>query len=283
MIALFIAAHSCGQEIKPDKRFAMDELAATMKPDQLMIYKTVDGIALRLHIFRPVHWTPSDKRAAFVVFHGGGWIKGAPWEYYPFARMAARSGRIGICVEYRLVDTAKRLSPPVNCIKDGRSSIRFIRTHATSLGIDPDKIIAAGISAGGQIALSTALLDEFNESQDDLSVSCKPNAVVLYSPVVDCSPQGFGNNICGEDWQKFSPLYQVRAGMPPCLIFHGTGDTITPYAGVLEFGKKTVALGNTCDLIITPNAQHTWFRHNISAFDEIMAQTFTFLKWHGFE
>jgi acetyl esterase/lipase len=134
---------------------------------------------------------------------------------------------VGISVEYRLYKAGTNVSV-FECVKDVRSALRYVRAHSTELGIDPQKIVVSGASAGGHLAVATALF-AFDEAGEDTSISCAPNALVLLSPVIDTSKEGYGNSKIGERWQELSPTHQVRSGMPPTIIFHGTGDATTPY------------------------------------------------------
>ncbi len=60
--------------------------------------------------------------------------------------------------------------------------MRYLRGHAAELGIDPQKIAIEGESAGAHIAACTGTLETYDDPKDDLSVSCVPNALLLYFP-----------------------------------------------------------------------------------------------------
>ena len=84
-----------------------------------------------------------------------------------------------------------------DCVKDGRAAIRYIRANAKSMGIDPDRIAVGGGSAGGHVALGTALFNDFDHADEDLKVSCKPNALILLYAVLDTSKDGYGTAAIG--------------------------------------------------------------------------------------
>ena len=188
---------------------------------------------------------------------------------------------MGISVEYRLHNKKTGVSV-FDCVKDARSSIRYIRHHARELGIDPKKIIVTGGSAGAHLAAATALFDEVNETSDDLSISTTPDVLVLYYPVIDTSLEGYGNEKIGERWKELSPVHQVRSGMPPTLVLHGTGDDVTPYAGAKRFEEKMLEAGNECQLIPFEGGRHGYFIFDLKLFKEAMQQTEAFLETHGF-
>ena len=87
------------------------------------------------------------------------------------------------------------------CCADAKSALRYVRAHATELGIDPQRIAAAGGSAGGHLAAFTALVDGLDDPQDDLAVSCKPNALVLFNPVFNNGPDQWGHGRVGDRLQ----------------------------------------------------------------------------------
>ncbi|WP_422932016.1 alpha/beta hydrolase family protein [Singulisphaera sp. PoT] len=130
--------------------FACDE-----KPErpagESAVYKTADGRKLRLWVVKPEGWKATDRRPAAVFFHGGGWVGGRPGQFDTQARYLASRGMVCALVEYRLLDKgeAEKETPPVACCRDAKSAMRWVRSHAGGLGIDPNRVAAGGGSAGG--------------------------------------------------------------------------------------------------------------------------------------
>lgn len=246
-------------------------------PTRRVVYKTVGERKLELHVFEPAGLKPTDHRTCFVAIHGGGWVAGEPSRFYRYAEHFAKRGCVGVSVEYRLVKKTQETTV-VDCVKDGRSAIRYLRQHAQELGIDPQKIVVSGGSAGGHVAASTALFDGIDEAGDDLKVSCVPNALVLYFPVIDTSTEGYGNAKCGERWRELSPLHRVKVGAPPTLILHGTADRTTPYKGAKAFVEAMHQAGNRCDLVPHEGGGHGYLQTTPQLFDEAMQQTEEFLR-----
>lgn len=257
------------------------ELAAKLEPTRTIVYKTIGSRELRLHIFEPADWKVTDRRPCFIAMHGGGWVGGAPRRFYPIAEHFTKFGMVGISIEYRLAKPKAGITV-FDCVQDARSAVRFVRSHAAELGIDPDKIIVSGGSAGGHLAASTAMFAEINAEGDDLSVSPIPNALILYYPVIDTSPAGYGNARIGERWRELSPVHRVQAGMPPTIVFHGTGDTVTPYAGAKAFHAAMLAAGNDCELITHEGGVHGYFIFDRVLYDQAMSRTVKFLASQGY-
>jgi acetyl esterase/lipase len=252
-----------------------------LTPDQVVVYKRVDDRELELRIFLPEGWTATDQRPCLHMIHGGGWGGMDPSRMYPFAAdFAKRHGMVGISVQYRLYKSGT--ATVFDCVKDARSSVRYVRAHAAELGIDPSKIIVSGGSAGGHLAASTALFDKVNEDTDDLNVSCHPDAMVLLFPVIDTSAEGYGQAKIGERWQDLSPVHRVRAGLPPTLTFHGTGDTVTPFAGAKAFHEAMLAAGNESVLDVNEGGKHGYLMFEEALYEDSHTKTAAFLTRLGF-
>lgn len=82
----------------------------------------------------------------------------------------------------------------------------------------------------------------------------------------------------GDEWLKLSPLHNIKENLPPILIFHGMKDNVVPIEGVINFQKKMVSLGNSCDLIIHGEGIHGYFLYSKSKFNDVINQTFSFLN-----
>jgi|GEM_PF-57674 acetyl esterase/lipase len=256
-------------------------LAAALEPDRKVVYKTLPDRSLSLHIFEPNGVAILEKKPVFVAFHGGAWAGGAPRRFYPIVSHMADKGMVGISAEYRLLQKGDSTTV-YECVKDARSVVRYLRQHADEFGIDPDKIIVSGGSAGAHLAVGTALFDEINEPEDDLKVSCVPNALVLYYPVIDTSPEGYGNKTIGSGWQTLSPLHRVRSGMPPVVVFHGTDDTVTPFGGAAAFKKAMDKAGNHCELYANEGGIHGYMMFQKPLYEEAMEKTAAFLSALGY-
>ena len=252
-------------------------LAENAKPTRSVTYKTVGNRQLHLHIFEPEGHQPTDKRPVFLAIHGGGWTGGNAQGFYPFARHFAEQGMIGISLEYRLRNETQGTTV-FDCVQDARSAVRWIRQHAGELGADPVKIVAMGGSAGGHLAVSTALFHEVNENTDPTDISARPDALVLMYPVIDTSADGYGQAKIGDRWRELSPVHNVRGSLPPALILHGTGDAVTPYAGALKFHEQSKAAGNDSTLITFPGGRHGYIIFDPDEYKQALEQMTDFLK-----
>ncbi|MEO9570311.1 MAG: GDSL-type esterase/lipase family protein [Polaribacter sp.] len=229
--------------------------AQNITPDKKIVYKEVNGDSLYLHLFKPK--LSKKPTAVIVFFFGGGWVGGTPEQFYQQSKYFASRGILAISAEYRIQKTHK--SSPFDAVEDAKSAIRFVRENAKELHINPNKIIASGGSAGGHIAINTALIDGLDNSKENLSVSSIPNAIVAYNPVLDTTKKGYGSKkVIGRE-TEISPCHQVKKNMPPMLIFHGKEDKTVPFENAERFTNLMKKAGNNIELIAIENVDHGFF------------------------
>lgn len=251
--------------------------ASGAEPDRVLDYKATPQGVLRLHIFTPPDYKATDQRPAIVFFFGGGWINGAPKQFFGQSRYLADRGMVAISAEYRTKTNSG--TDPRACVRDGRSAVRWVRAHAEELGIDPGRIAAGGGSAGGHVAAAAAFCDQFDEPGEDLTVSCRPDALVLFNPVIDNSETGFGYDRVKAYWKDFSPMHNLRAGAPPTLFMLGTEDKLIPVETAKEYERRMQKVGARCDVILYEGQPHGFF--NGARYKETMQDVDHFMKSLG--
>jgi acetyl esterase len=225
------------------------------------VYKSIDGAELRLHAFSPANHASSMRRPAILFFFGGGWTRGNVEQFVPVSRHLVERGMVAIVVDYRVWD--RHGTSPFEAMADAKSAIRWVRSRARELGVDPDRIAASGGSSGGHIALSAAVFGNFDEPQEDRGISSKPNALILFNPAVDTSmSKVFSTRTPGRE-KEGSPLHHIGRNLPPTIIFHGKADTTIPYAHVERYCLEVRKLANQCELIGYEGAPHGFFNPQV--------------------
>jgi acetyl esterase/lipase len=232
------------------------------------VYREVNGVKLNAYIFTPPNHRASDRRPAVLFFFGGGWKGGSPGQFLPQSLYLAQRGMIAIPCDYRVL--SRHGGIPQDCLRDAKAAMRWARANAGRLGIDPDRIVAGGESAGGHLAAAVALVPGFEDGAYT-EVSSMPNALALFNPAVVLSPVEGHPGLLSEEKvadirartdgrpQEISPYHFVRAGLPPSILFHGTKDEAVPFPTVELFAKAMTAAGNRCELKAYEGQPHGFF------------------------
>ncbi len=256
-------------------------------------YKTIGGVAMKLWIFQPPNHQPSEKRPAIVFFFGGGWTNGSPKQFEHQCKYLASRGMVAITADYRVA--SRHQVKVVDCIRDAKSAIRYVRSQAASLGIDPARIAAGGGSAGGHLAATTGVIEGLDEPGENLKVSSRANALVLFNPALvlaDAPDAGVQRGEVARLEERFgakpesvSPYHHVKKGAPPTIIFHGKSDTTVPYATAEAFTRKMQSLGNRCELEGYEGQSHGFFNYGRGGntyYEKTMQRTAVFLASLGY-
>jgi acetyl esterase/lipase len=246
-----------------------------------VLYKQIDTLGLYIEHYSPEESDPEQLRPGMVFFFGGGWKNENFYQFQEHAKYFSARGIVCFLVEYRVNNIHN--TSPYEALKDAKSAMRFIRKNAENFGINPMKIIAAGGSAGGHLAAATALIFHHNDTSDDLSVSCVPNALVLFNPVIDNGPGGYGYDRIGDNYLHFSPLHNIRNGAPPTLFHVGTRDKFIPVETAEYYQVVMEKVGSRCDLKIYEDKGHGFFNYkHFEAYKETVRETDIFLQSLGY-
>ena len=267
-----------------DQASSTDKALAKLDTKKVL-YKKVGDVSLHLWFFYPKGHQVSDKRPAIVFFFGGGWNGGTPTQFSDQSQYLRSRGMISIVADYRVKSRHK--TSPFECVKDGKSAVRWIRAHASEYGIDPDRLAAGGGSAGGHVAAATATVPGLNEEGEDLTTSCQPDALVLFNPVYDNGPKGYGFDRVGKEqrYREISPIDNIRQGTPPTIVFLGDMDSLIPVATAQRYQKLMQAVGSESVLHIYKGQAHGFFnirKGGQKIFDQTMEQTDHFLTKLGY-
>jgi acetyl esterase/lipase len=210
-----------------------------MRTDKDIVFASASGTDLKLDITRPTK--PNGIGILFV--HGGGWRMGTREMMAPIAQEMAGYGFTGVASQYRL-NTPKGAVWPAH-IHDVKAAIRWTRAHARELGIDPERIVLWGSSAGAHLVLLAGGTPDDPKLEGEvgpLGISSKVAAVVAVH-----APTGFHagapsgkhtsplNALMGEggtdaDARLAAPMTYVNPNFPPVLLLHGTVDRVVHHS-----------------------------------------------------
>lgn len=277
-----------GQNADPVFQWAVTASGYSFYPD--LIYKRANGHDLKLDVIaiEPL----SEPKPTLLYIHGGGWVNGkkgnttlAPLPY--LAR-----GMNTVNIDYRLAEDA--LAPAA--VEDCRCALRWVYRHAKEYGFDTSKIVVAGESAGGHLALMTAMVDASAGFDNECpaqngDVPLKAAAIVSYSGPTDIvdlvegphqswfALEWFGSLPNRKDLaRRLSPLTYVHSGLPPIIQAHGDHDPYVPYSQASQLHEALDRAGVPNQLITLPGPIHGWAVEKVLSVEQ---QVFSALEKYG--
>jgi acetyl esterase len=163
----------------------------------------------------------SAKVPGLILFHGGGWSGGTLSQFRSFCAYMATRGLVCATAEYQMLSAAESAKLPAGvskkrvCITDAKSAIRWFKQQAKEFGMDADRIITGGGSAGAHLSALATLNPGLSDPKDNQEVSLEVVAYLWFNPA-------FAVN----DHQdaEVDILKHLKAAQPPTLVFFGTDD-----------------------------------------------------------
>lgn len=245
---------------------------ASLEGAQSFTYATPAGRDLRIHVFQP---RGRGSHPMILFFFGGGWRAGKITAFEEQARAFAAHGYVAALADYRV--KCRDGSNVLDSVKDAEAAYAWMRGHAEDFGGDPSRFVLSGGSAGGHLALTTAMKAPKAE---------KPAAVVLFNPAVDlvsAAPMTMKLFARG-----VSPSMQPMADLPPVAIFHGKSDHTVPIETVRTFCARARAEKHACELHEYAGQDHAFYHsHEVdpaigaSPYDDTLEKAIAFVDRQG--
>jgi acetyl esterase/lipase len=198
---------------------------------------------------------------AVIIVHGGGFVRGDKQTFVPpLFDPLTKSGFAWFTINYRLAPEHRFPSP----VADVKRAVEWVRRHAPIYKVDPGKIALVGESAGGHLVSFAGASDEadsrvqavvsfygpHNLERRALEQKQISETVQAFTGVREMTDEGL------RTLRDASPVSQIRKGMPPYLLIHGTKDPTVSYDLSVEMCDKMRAAGNRCELFPVEGAGH---------------------------
>jgi acetyl esterase/lipase len=232
-----------------DPNLAQD---ASPRPSLELSYTSSLNRQFPIYVFEADQGAGTGSNPALVMFHGGSWRTGEPRQFFRQAEVWNRLGVTVFLPVYALERTHG--ATPQQSVEDAFRAWQAVHQNAEALGIDSTAIAAGGGSAGGHLAAGLATLTP----PAAITGHSPPTGLILFNPVIDNSPQGYGADRIGPEWRSYSPLHNIGPAHPPTLFMLGDRDTLIP-TETAERYCEAVRVSARCELIIYPEATHGWF------------------------
>ncbi|MCQ2385501.1 MAG: alpha/beta hydrolase [Clostridia bacterium] len=213
-----------------------------------------------------MEYYPANKKThdtAIVIYPGGGYTNRAAHEGQGYAAFFNEQGYDAFVVEYRV--SPNRFPLP---LLDARRAVRYVRANAGKYGVNPNKIVVMGSSAGGHLAAMTSTYRKPVEGEgcdETDSFDCTPNACVLCYPVIHISNLAVTHigscvNLLGTDnlavAQDVDPCLMADAKTPPTFIWHTSDDNCVNIINSLRYGEALKKQNLPFELHVFPNGRH---------------------------
>lgn len=251
-----------------------------------LAYGEVPGFRpLELDLYRPDAASPVP---VIVHVHGGGWRRGSRRHPLPrlgadFYQRLAGQGFAVAAVDYRLSGEAGYPA----ALEDVGTAVGWVRKQAADYGLDAGRVFLWGDSAGGHLALMTALTgadvqgvvawfpvtDLAGLTGDVTAAGGVPDpgpesreALFLGAPAADVPDLA----------REASPVAHASAAAPPVLLMHGAADDLVPPAQSIRLAGALTAAGATVELELVPGATHFW--NGAEDVDAIVRRSVEFLR-----
>ena len=238
-----------------------------LKLDKDVAYRMVAGKVLGMDIVRPAE--QAGPLPVILFIHGGGWQAGNKRDGLQTLYGLAKQGYVAASVQYRLAPDSHFPAQ----IHDVKAAVRYVRSHAQELNIDPDRIGIMGGSAGAHLALLLATTDRADglegTNEGDEVVSSRVQAVFSVAGPTDLTPvfpkssEYMVNAFIGQtradapdQYAKASPIHYVSAGDTPIFAVHGTKDELVPYEQVPAMVAACQKAGVSMELITIEDGGH---------------------------
>lgn len=250
-----------------------------------VVYKQVDGRQLLLDVYLPTGHKSAHAPLIYYV-HGGGWAVGSKEKFsnrlmLPVFRQLAENGFVCVAISYRLSKKGQGVLMR-DCVTDAMDGLRFLKKNADKYGIDPDRMVVFGDSAGGQIIqmLTYAGPEGFPGAKELAPYGVRPRAgISWYGPtdftdvemfktgLEDKNPDRFGERISGDAggyakhpkaYEEMSSYYWIKADSPPLLLMQGDTDATIPYVHATHLKTKADRIGADVTMVTVEHAGHNW-------------------------
>lgn len=247
-------------------------------PDR--VYGVGNNYQLKLDVWQ--QHNAKEPLPTVIYIHGGGWIFGDRTGAVPQLLPYLQKGWNAVNVEYRMASVS--LAPAA--VEDCRCALRWVIQHAKEYGIDTNRLVLTGHSAGGHLSLITGMLD----TSAGLDSNCPGTEPMKVAAIVNWyGISNVGDLLAGPNYKNYadmwmgsqlnrmeiakrvSPMTYVRAGLPPIISVHGNADDVVPYTQATRLHAALQKAGVPNKLITIPNGKHGGFdsTQNENAYREI--------------
>ncbi len=224
------------QQVTMAALLAISVTAKAESAVKVYTYVGIDGNEHRIQAHFPTNHKPTDKRPCFIFFHGGGWKSGDLKQGQVLCDYLAERGIVAVTANYSMhrrtekgkldlgnpdkINSGPALADGESrkriCVIDGKTVVRWVKQNASTLGVNPEKLIVSGASAGAHIGVLQMMDDKFNNPADPKHIDTKVQAFVLLAAAFTLPER--------DKKPEVNVFQHVKKPFPPTLIIVGETD-----------------------------------------------------------
>ena len=253
--------------------------AGTYRVVMNVVYLTANNYPVKLDVYARRDGTPEP---TLIWIHGGGWLRGSKDVELQSILPWLEKGWNVVNVDYRLGKVSGAPAAVVDC----QCALRWVAANARQYGLDLNRLVVSGESAGGHLALTTGMIPESAGFGRECPGPPLPRvaAIIDWFGITDVNEllEGAGQRPYAVEWlgsrldreelaRKLSPLTWVQKELPPVLMIHGDADTWVPYRQSVRLHEALDRAGVDNRLVTIPGGSHGGFppEQRLRAFGEI--------------
>lgn len=228
---------------------------------------------------------------AVIFIHGGGWTSGDRTQLRKVAAALSGKGFVGMMIDYDLSSKDGSVHFPT-AVYQCKEAVRWLRAHAPEYHVDPNRIVVAGSSAGGQLSAMMGVTSGDPAYDGDGKYKNFPSTVraaIVFNGELDLTADkdaapnlvAYLGGTCSSNrklCEDASPQKHIHAGMVPFYVGHGTADPSVDFSQYVNFVAAMNAAGNQITGFPAQDAKHTYwndpryFDSNVVAVEAFLEQ-----------
>lgn len=234
--------------------------AAAKPAGKAYVYKYSAGQPRKMEVYFPPNHDPAKAKVpGMILFHGGAWLGGSLDEFRDTCAYFASRGLVCATVDYQMLKMSKAEASKLPageshkrvCVIDAKSAIRWFKQRAVEFGMDPNRVITGGSSAGGHISALATMSPDLNDPADPKGMDTNVAAYLWINPAFQ------GND---SKTPEIDIMRHMKAELPPTAVFFGELDGYKKNWGAVQ--TKWESLGaKTIELQIAPGQDHGFYSH----------------------
>ncbi len=235
-------------------------------PGKAFEYKTTNKKPQSLEVYFPQGHDPTKAKVPGVLlFHGGGWSSGDLGQFRYSCEYFAKRGLVAATANYYMLGEAEQKALGLSeaepkalaqggkrkriCVTDAVTALRWFKQHAGELGVDPDRIVVGGGSAGGHLAMLATLNRGLDDPSDPKDIDSSVLGYLLFNPAFTSK---------GRDRDDEVDVFaHLKPGIAPSLFLFGEKDSWKAASDeLLPVLRKT---GAKAEMLVADGVGHSFW------------------------